>query len=81
MSCGTPVIGTDAGGVPELIESGVDGILVPPQDPKAIAETISKLSADPASLVRLSIAGRETVEKRFDSKLGAKVLIQEIWKN
>jgi glycosyltransferase involved in cell wall biosynthesis len=81
MSCGTPVIGTDAGGVPELIESGVDGILVPPQDPKAIAETISKLAADPASLVRLSIAGRETVEKRFDSKLGAKVLIQEIWKN
>jgi colanic acid/amylovoran biosynthesis glycosyltransferase len=81
MSCGTPVIGTDAGGVPELIETGVDGILVPPKDPKAIAAAIAKLAAEPAALVRLSAAGRETIEKRFDSVLGAKALIEEIWKS
>lgn len=79
MSCGTPVIGTDAGGVPELIENGVDGILVPPKDPSAIAAAIAKLTADSAALVRLSAAGRETIEKRFDSVLGAKALIEEIW--
>jgi glycosyltransferase involved in cell wall biosynthesis len=80
MSCATPVIGTDAGGVPELIENGVDGILVPPQDPGAIAAAIADLAAAPAELVRLSAAGRETIEKRFDSVLGAKVLMREIWK-
>ena len=79
MSCGTPVIGTDAGGVPELIENGVDGILVPPKDPSAIAAAIATLAAEPAALVRLSAAGRETIEKRFDSVLGAKALIEEIW--
>ena len=48
MSCGLPTIGTAAGGVPELISDGVDGILVPPQDPQALAQAITAIAADPA---------------------------------
>ncbi|THD76742.1 colanic acid biosynthesis glycosyltransferase WcaL [Thalassobius vesicularis] len=79
MSCATPTIGTDAGGVPELIQNGVDGVLVPPKDPQAMADAVAALAADPHRLTRLSEAGRHTIETRFDSRLGAETLVQEIW--
>lgn len=79
MSCATPTIGTDAGGVPELIQNGVDGILVPPQDPGAMADAVAALAADPDKLVQLSAAGRETIVQKFDSRVGAETLVQEIW--
>ncbi|SMO85565.1 Glycosyltransferase involved in cell wall bisynthesis [Thalassovita litoralis] len=79
MSCATPTIGTDAGGVPELIENGVDGVLVPPQDPEAMAQAIAALAADPTKLTQLSAAGRDTIVNRFDSRVGAETLVQEIW--
>lgn len=79
MSCATPTIGTDAGGVPELIENGVDGVLVPPQDPAAMADAVAALAGDPDRLTRLSAAGRKTIEERFDSRVGAQTLVQEIW--
>ena len=81
MSCSVPTIGTDAGGVPELIHNGEDGILVPPQDAVAMADAISTLSKDPEALVRLSAAGRETILRAFDSRVGAETLVQEIWEN
>lgn len=46
MSVGTPVIASRVGGIPEVIRDGVDGILVPPDDPKAIAEAVQRLLAD-----------------------------------
>jgi glycosyltransferase involved in cell wall biosynthesis len=79
MSCAVPTIGTDAGGVPELIQTGVDGILVPPQNPEAMADAISALANDPDTLSRLSAAGRQTIIQRFDSRVGAETLVQEIW--
>ncbi|WP_420569057.1 exopolysaccharide biosynthesis GT4 family glycosyltransferase EpsE [Thalassovita sp.] len=79
MSCAVPTIGTDAGGVPELIENGKDGILVPPQNPGAMADAITRLAADPSLLSKLSAAGRQTIIQRFDSRLGAETLAQEIW--
>ncbi|WP_319825125.1 exopolysaccharide biosynthesis GT4 family glycosyltransferase EpsE [Thalassovita sp.] len=79
MSCATPTIGTDAGGVPELISNGRDGILVPPKNPEALAQAIAALAADPDTLTRLSAAGRQTVVDRFDSRLGAETLVREIW--
>jgi len=81
MSCSVPTIGTDAGGVPELIHNGEDGILVPPRDAAAMADAISTLSKDPEALVRLSAAGRETILRAFDSRVGAETLVQEIWEN
>lgn len=75
MACGVPVIGTDAGGVRELIAHGETGMLVPPRDPQALAAAISGLAADPQLCARLSQAGRAHVVRHFRSALGAEALI------
>ncbi len=78
MSCELPTIGTAAGGVAELITAGVDGILVAPKDPAAIADAIHQLIRDPAGTVALGKAGRARVVARFHAGLGAETLIREI---
>ena len=78
MSCEVPTIGTAAGGVAELITAGVDGILVAPRDPAAIADAIQQLIRDPAGAVALGKAGRARVVARFHAGLGAETLIREI---
>lgn len=76
MSCGVPTIGTNAGGVPELIENGRDGVLVAPKSPAALAEAIAQLAGDPARLAALSDAGRARIVAGFSSKRGAETLLQ-----
>jgi glycosyltransferase involved in cell wall biosynthesis len=53
------------GGIPEVITSGVDGLLVPPADPPALARAIGSLLADPALRDRIADAGYRTVVDRF----------------
>ena len=79
MSCEVPTIGTDAGGVPELITSGEDGILVPPKDPEALAKALMQLAADPEKAQSLAKTGRARVVADFDSSRGADMLVREIW--
>ncbi len=64
MARGLPVIATPVGGLPELIEDGVNGILVPPGDANALARAILKLSNDPAACAALGRAARQTVLAR-----------------
>lgn len=78
MSMGVPTIGTDAGGVPELIADGSTGYLVEPKNPGQLARTIRALANDPDALMRLSAAGRAHVEQAFTSRLGAETLRDEI---
>lgn len=78
MACGVPVIGTDAGGVPELITDGDTGMLVPPKSPDQLADAVRKLATDPDKLRRLGIAGRAHVEAHFRASLGAETLAEEI---
>lgn len=53
----TPVVATDAGGIPELIEDGVSGLLFPPGDHQAMARAIAEVLLDPAQAkIRASIA-------------------------
>nr|WP_235952873.1 exopolysaccharide biosynthesis GT4 family glycosyltransferase EpsE [Salipiger sp. PrR002] len=78
MACGVPVIGTDAGGVNELIEAGHTGKLVPPKDPTALARAIRDLAQNPESAERFSVAGRAHVEAHFRASLGAETLVREI---
>ncbi|GAG02365.1 unnamed protein product, partial [marine sediment metagenome] len=47
MSFGIPIVATNAGGIPELVEDGVEGFLVPPKDAKALATALQKLIDDP----------------------------------
>jgi hypothetical protein len=65
MSARCPVIATAAGGIPEIIEHGVDGLLVPPIDPVALAHASLRVLGDPALRQRLVSNGMRRVAGRF----------------
>lgn len=67
-------IGTLVGGVMETIQSGVNGLLVPPDHVELLADAIVQLLMDDGLRERLGKAGRQTVLKHFDSRQGAEVL-------
>jgi glycosyltransferase involved in cell wall biosynthesis len=56
MAAGLPVVATRVGGIPEIVEHGVTGLLVPARDPEALASALVALAADPALRERM---GRE----------------------
>jgi glycosyltransferase involved in cell wall biosynthesis len=68
MAAGTPVVATNVSGIPELVRPGVNGLLVPPEDPVALADALLALHRDPALAGRLAEAGRATVRERFDGE-------------
>ena len=74
MAAGTPVVSTCISGIPELIEPGVNGLLVAPDDPVALAGALRTLHGDPALAARLGSAGRATVQERFDGERLARQL-------
>jgi len=75
MACEVPTIGTDAGGVRELITDGETGMLVQPRSPETLADAIAVLATDRELCARLSNAGRAHVVAGFRASLGAEALI------
>ena len=65
MACGLPVVSTNVGGIPHLIEDGVSGLLVAPDDPAAMAAAVIKLHHDPELASRVALNARRQVEQ-FD---------------
>lgn len=65
MARGCPVIASDAASLPEIVEPEVNGLLVPPNDPAAIAGALARLRDDPDLWARLARGARRTVEERF----------------
>ncbi len=65
MARRVPVVASAVGGIPEVITSGVDGILVPPADAEALAAAISRLLADAQLRRRIGEAGYRTVAERY----------------
>ena len=65
MSSGKAIVSTDVGGLPELIDNGVDGLLIKPRDPSAMAEKIILLVKDKKLRNRLGRSARKKVEKSF----------------
>jgi glycosyltransferase involved in cell wall biosynthesis len=65
MACRRPVVATRAGGIPEAVEDGASGLLVPPHDEPALAAAIVRLLRDPALAAALAAAGRTRVEQAF----------------
>ncbi|HET7555973.1 MAG TPA: glycosyltransferase family 4 protein [Gaiellaceae bacterium] len=59
MGCGLPCVVTDVGGLPELVEDGKTGVLVPPRDADALAAALIALLSDPARAAKLGRAGYE----------------------
>jgi glycosyltransferase involved in cell wall biosynthesis len=62
---GVPVVGSDLGGVPELVQHGVAGLVYPPGDDAALAAALAELAADPQRAAALGAAGREIASTRF----------------
>lgn len=62
---GLPVVATQVGGIPEIIEDGVTGLLVPPENPRALANALQKLVDDPTLAARYGTALKARVEKDF----------------
>ncbi len=60
-----PVIGFDAGGLPEAIVDGETGILVPPEDVEALQEAIATLAGDQDLRLRMGAAGRKRMQSEF----------------
>ncbi len=65
MACGTPVIGSAVGGIQFTVEHEKSGLLVPPDDPHALAARLAQLHHDPQLARRLSQAGRARVNRAF----------------
>lgn len=68
MAMGVPVISTTVAGIPELIESERDGLLVPPSDSAQLANAIERLMTDAELRLRLSVNARDRIERQYDLK-------------
>jgi phosphatidylinositol alpha-mannosyltransferase len=63
MAAGTPVIASGIAGYSDVVTDGVDGVLVPPADPQALAEELQLLAHEPERLVAMGEAGRRSAER------------------
>ncbi len=65
MAAEVPVVSTAVGGIPDLIKDGINGILVAPSDPSALADALEHMIADADARKLLGEVGRDTVESRY----------------
>lgn len=74
MAAGLPVISTPLGGVPEMVESGLTGELVPERDPAALADAIEKMMDDLEHARRVGERGRQIASEKFSVEQSARQL-------
>ncbi len=68
MAAGKPVVASRVGGIPEAVEDGKTGILVPPGDARALTEALSVMLDNPARAWEMGRRGRERAERLFDEE-------------
>jgi glycosyltransferase involved in cell wall biosynthesis len=68
MACGLPVITTAVSGIPEIIKDGINGQLIPPDDPEALADALLRLDRNPHLARKFSIKAQATVRELFDGE-------------
>ncbi len=76
MASGVPVIATNVGGIPELIEDGETGFLIPPKDPKAIADAVTYVIENPEKAKTVVENARKLVREKFDYRENARQFVQ-----
>jgi len=69
MACGCAVVASRVGGIPEIIEDQVDGLLVEPNDPAALVDAVLRLLRSPSLRQELGTAARRSVERRFSRRV------------
>jgi glycosyltransferase involved in cell wall biosynthesis len=72
---GVPVVASAVGGIPELVEDGVTGLLVPPGDVAALAEALTRLVSDPDEAARLGRAAWSRVRARHHPQVHVTALV------
>ena len=72
MSSGLPVVGTDSGGTPEIIQGAVTGFMIKPRDARALADKIAYLVNNPAVAKEMGATGRRRVEEHFSIEKNAR---------
>jgi len=72
MACGTPVIGFDIGGIPDMVQPGVTGLLIPPKDVPSMSDAIRRLLMDEDSRFKISDNCRRITLKEYDLNIQAK---------
>jgi glycosyltransferase involved in cell wall biosynthesis/Ser/Thr protein kinase RdoA (MazF antagonist) len=77
-ACGVPVVSTPVSGIPELVQHGRTGLLVPPHDPLALAEAIDALLQSPELREELRVRARTLVEAEFDLHRNALTIGREL---
>jgi alpha-maltose-1-phosphate synthase len=65
MACGTAVVGSRTGGIPEVVADGQTGLLVPPDEPEPLAEALNALIRDPERAAAMGQAGRKRAVTEF----------------
>ncbi len=78
MASGLPIITTRVGALPEAIVEGETGLVVPPDDPIALAGAITKLAADPDLRLHLGCQAREMALQRFDATTNYRRLLDVV---
>ena len=68
LSSGLPVVATRVGGIPEIIQDGINGFLVETKHPESIAEKLVLLNSDRKLRLRLGAAARRTIEKKYTAE-------------
>lgn len=74
MAAGVPVIATDAGGVPDIIDDGITGLLFPPKDAEKLSKALMKMINDVSLRNQIGLNGRAKAQKVYDSKVVNKQL-------
>ena len=77
-ACGVPAVAPAVGGIPELVEDGVTGLLVPVGDTQALAAALEQLLRNPELAARMGMAARRRVEERF-SLMGQVDRLLALW--
>lgn len=65
-ACGIPIVATNVGGLPEVVDDGVSGIIVPPKNAEQVALALERLIVDKELRDKMGINGREKVEKQYN---------------
>ncbi len=74
MASGKPIVATDIEGYRRVVEPGVDGLLVPPKNGRALAEALLRLAGDPSSRMEMGQAGRSKAQHYTWSAVAGRVL-------
>jgi glycosyltransferase involved in cell wall biosynthesis len=77
MASGVPVVASRLSGIPELVQDGDNGLLVEPADVEGLAGALERLQRDDKLRRRLGAAGRDTVEREFNLRRSADLLMQQ----